>query len=217
VRQCEELIGGRYPFVPGASRYVPVADFGQVFGHGGIYDTFFKSELQPYVDTSRERWTWRPTAPPLAGAANMLARFQAAERIRQVFFRAGSQTPEVRFTLTAQSLDASATRFTLTLDGTSLEYRHDQPRPVAFTWPSPTPGRTAYAFEVAGGAGPNMAFEGPWAVLRLLEQAQVQAVSDVQYVYTFSAGGLQARMQLQAQSVRNPFGPANPLRFSCSG
>lgn len=217
VRQCEELIGGRYPFVPGSNRYVPVADFGQVFGHGGIYDAFFQAELQPYVDTSRERWTWRSSAPPLAGAANMLAKFQAAERIRQVFFRPGSQTPEVRFTLTAQSLDAGATRFTLTLDGTSLEYRHDQPRPVAFTWPAAAPGRTAYAFEVAGGAGPNMAFEGPWAVLRLLEQAQVQASSDVQYLYTFSAGGLQARVQLQAQSVRNPFGPANPLRFSCSG
>ncbi len=147
----------------------------------------------------------------------MLAKFQAAERIRQVFFRAGSQAPELRFTLTAQSLDASATKFTLLLDGEALEYRHDQPRPVSFAWPAPAPGRTGFAFELSGASGPNAAFQGPWAVLRMLDQAQVQAQSDVQYLYTFAAGGQQARVQLLAQSVRNPFGPANPLRFSCSG
>jgi len=217
VRQCEELIGGRYPFAPASLNDVSIADFGQVFGHGGIYDNFFKAELQPFVDTTRARWSWRSTAPPLANAAGMLAKFQAAARIRQVFFRAGSQMPEVRFTLTAQSLDASATRFSLSLDGVTLEYRHDQPRPMPFSWPAPAPGNTGFAFGTGTGPGPNASYQGSWAVLRMLEKAQVQAQSDVQFLYTFEAGGKQARVQLLAQSVRNPFGSTNPLRFSCSG
>jgi len=44
VKPCEQIISGRYPFTPGSGIDVPLADFGRLFGAGGIFDTFFQGE-----------------------------------------------------------------------------------------------------------------------------------------------------------------------------
>ena len=108
VRECTAIVANRYPFVAGSATDVPLADFGRLFGYGGVYDTFFKSELANLVDTSRSPWAWRTDASVsrLADRLSMLRQFEAADRIREMFFRAGSQDPEVRFSVSADDLDA---------------------------------------------------------------------------------------------------------------
>jgi len=113
------------------------------------------------VDTTRTPWNWRPGAGAAAGVPGILQRFQTAAAIREAFFKPGSQQPEVRFTLTADSLDQDASRFLLELDGQQFEYRHGPARGTVMSWPGGPTGQAAVTFESGSGAGANLPFQGP--------------------------------------------------------
>jgi type VI secretion system protein ImpL len=151
----------------------------------------------------------------VGGSAAMLRQFQVAERIRQLYFRQGSQDPQLQFTLTPTDLDAAALRFTLDVDGQSLVYRHDAPRAVAVTWPGPKPNLVVATFDERNGGRPNLVFEGPWAWLRMVNAARVDRESEVRYVMTIAAGGHEARLTLEAPSLRNPYASRDLQQFRC--
>ncbi len=132
--ECHQLIEGRYPFLAGARSDVTLADFARLFAAGGVFDTFFRDHLAPLVDTSTSPWRWKEGAGGL-GPASMLSQFQTVDRIRQIYFKPGAQLPELRFTVTPETLDASVRRFVLDIDGQDVEYRHGPTRPVAIVWP----------------------------------------------------------------------------------
>ena len=88
---------GRYPF-ENAAASMPLSDFGDVFGHGGLFDQFFKEKLEPLVDTSRRPWTWRPES--VEASTIPLSRFEEAADIRQMFFPEGGKTPKLQFAVT---------------------------------------------------------------------------------------------------------------------
>lgn len=216
VRECRELIEGRYPFARTSANDVPLADFGRVFGSGGVFDTFFKENLAPLVDVSRSPWRWRQGAAQVGGSAALLKQFQQAQRIRDVYFKPGAQTPEARFTLTPDTLDADATRFTLELDGQTLDYRHGPQQSRPMSWPGGSAGQAAVSFEERAGGGPSIVKQGPWAWFRILDQAQVKRDSDTRVHVTFSAGSHSMRVVLDAASVRNPFVRDELAGFRCS-
>jgi type VI secretion system protein ImpL len=216
-RECRELVEGRYPFSRSSPNDVPLADFGRVFGYGGVFDTFFKENLAPLVDVSRTPWRWREGAAQIGGSEALLKQFQQAQRIRDVYFKAGSQVPEARFTLTPDSLDVGATRFTLELDGQTLDYRHGPQQSRPMSWPGASgAGQAAVTFEERTGGGPSVVKQGPWAWFRALEQAQVRRDSDTRVFVTFSAGSHTMRVVLDAASVRNPFVRDELAGFRCS-
>jgi type VI secretion system protein ImpL len=218
VKECTAIISGRYPFNPRAALDVPLADFGRLFASGGIFDSFFKENLQALVDTSRNPWTWRSDASGVLGASQaMLRQFETAQRIRDAYFRPGGSMPEVRFNITPTLLDASASRFTLEVDGQSFDYRHGPERSFPAVWPGPSPGVAAFTFEVRTGARPNQAFEGPWAWFRLLDAGNLKAQSDVRYLADWRAGGNQAQVVIEAVSIRNPFLKSDLRSFRCGG
>ena len=216
LRECRELLDGRYPLDRGSSNDVPLQDFGRVFGHNGTFDTFFRDNLAGLVDVSRTPWTWRAGAAAIGGSPAMLKQFQQARRIRDVYFKPGSQTPETRFTLTPGSLDAAVTRFSLDLDGQRFEYRHGPQQSSAMTWPGGAVGQAAIVFEAAGGGGPSLVREGPWAWFRLLDQSRVQRVSDTRLNVTFATGGRTMQVTLDAASIRNPFARDELAGFRCA-
>jgi len=218
VAECAAIVSNRYPFAPDSAVDVPLADFGRLFGYGGVYDMFFKSELANLVDTARNPWVWRTDASGAAvgGSLLMLRQFEAAERIRTMFFRPGSQDPEVRFSLSAVDLDAGSVRFTLELDGQLFDYRHGPVIEKPMKWPGPSPGKAAVTFEERAGARPNIATEGPWAWFRLVDQTQVQRETEAISVLTVAKGGHQSRIRVESVSIRNPYGNQNNLQqFRC--
>ena len=85
--ECRTRVAGRFPFV-GSSAEMSLRDFGEVFGHGGVYDKFFSENLDKLVEKS-PRWAWRD--PSMQAPASMLPQFERAERIRQMFFAPGSK------------------------------------------------------------------------------------------------------------------------------
>jgi type VI secretion system protein ImpL len=216
ARECRELIEGRYPFARSSANDVPLADFGRVFGYGGVFEAFFRDNLAALVDTSRTPWKWREGAQGIGGSAALLKQFQQAQRIRDVYFKAGAQLPEARFTLTPDSLDAGATRFALDLDGQSFEYRHGPQQSKAMVWPGGGGvGQTAVVFEERGGPGPSTVKQGPWAWFRALDQAQIKRDSDTHMQVTFATGAHSMRVVLDAASVRNPFARDELAGFKC--
>jgi type VI secretion system protein ImpL len=214
--ECQQLIAGRYPFVSKAGNEVALADFGRVFGPGGVFDTFFKERMAPLVDTSTNPWRWKQGAAGI-GSGTSLAQFQAADRIKQMYFPPGAQLPAMHFSLTPESLDSAVPRLAIDIDGQSLEYRHGPLRSQPIAWPGPAPGQATVLFEESGGAGPNRSYQGPWALFHLLDDASIQPQSDVRYLVTLTAGGRTARLTLEATSVRNPFARNELRSFRCGG
>jgi type VI secretion system protein ImpL len=219
ISQCRELLGTRYPFDRASPNDVTLEDFARVFATGGIYDAFFQANLAPLVDTSRPTWRWKEGAESIGGSAAMLRQFQEAERLRQVFFKPGGQTPEVHFnvSLTSDDLDALVDSFRLEIDGQSpLEYRHGPPKAVSMSWPGGAAGHAIAFFQQRSGAHAQLESQGPWALFRLLDQASVQPLSDTRLAVTFKGGGSQARVIFEAASIRNPFVHQEVTRFHCS-
>jgi type VI secretion system protein ImpL len=213
LRECSAIVDGRYPFVPGSPRDVPLADFGRLFGYDGIFDRFFRSNLESLVDTSRRPWSWRPGTGNLS--TGMLSRFEAAHRLREVFFRPNSLVPGMRFTAMLSDYDSGATRFTLEVDGQVLDSRQGPNRTWTLAWPGPNPGLASVTFEQRFGGRPTRSYHGPWAWFRMVDDATTQRDSDVRNVLTLRAESLQGRVIVDAGTIRNPFANLEWQRFRC--
>jgi type VI secretion system protein ImpL len=218
--ECQKLAAGRYPLSRDSSSDIPLEDFAQIFGPNGVFEKFFHENLEPLVDTSASPWRWRQGAGPIGGSNALLRQFELVRNIRDAYFKDGAAAPQARFSLLPESLDAGTTRFTLTVQGQTLEYRHGPLQSQQFTWPGTTTD-ASFNFEAvgsssAGNSPGHPGLQGPWAWFRLLDGAQVERVSDTRYRITFTAGSHSMRLVLDAASSRNPFGQ-NPLAgFRCT-
>ena len=213
VSDCSALVAGRYPLDPASASDAAPGDFAHVFGPGGVFDSFFRDHLAQLVDTSRSPWRWRAGAA--AGSAAMLQQFERAQRIREVFFGTGSQTPQVRFNLLPDTLDPTVTAFRMSIDGQPFQYQHGPVRSVSMQWPGSS-GQASFEFDSPSGPVAGPAFQGPWALFRLLDQARVEPLSGSRYRLTFSAGGKSMSAILDAASIRNPFARNVAAGFRCS-
>jgi len=143
------------------------------------------------------------------------AAVEAADRIRQQFFRAGSAEPEVKFTLMPESLDAGVNRFVLEAGGQRYEYAHGPQLRWTVRWPSEAAEQIVATFDTGAGPGASTVHDGPWAIFRFLEASGITPQTDTRFVVTVSAGGNTARLLLDAASIRNPFGNPVLSRFRC--
>jgi type VI secretion system protein ImpL len=146
----------------------------------------------------------------------MLKQFEAVEQIRQMYFASNGQLPDLQFTLTPGDLDLAATRFTLEMDGQTLDYRHGPPRGIPVHWPGPSPGVAAITFEDKTGTQPSQAFQGPWAWFRLMDAAVLQPVNDTRFTVAIKNSGHQATVIIDAASIRNPYLRSPVHQFRCN-
>jgi type VI secretion system protein ImpL len=212
---CLRATNNRYPLFRGSPTDMRMADFTQLFAPNGHIDEYFQTHLEPYVDTSRREWTWRPGAIDLGLPSHALVRFQFAAEIRDAFWpNGGGGTPEVSFDLTLVSLDATATRVTVDVDGDSRAYDHGPLRDHTFTWPGQrSRARIAFTPQIAGAS--SITREGTWAWFRLLDAARISGSASDRFTVDFNVGNRSARFQLQAGSVVNPFNLRALENFRC--
>ena len=216
VRQCREIVSGRYPFKRDAALDVPVADFALLLGYGGVFDRFFQQHLAELVDTNRSPWRWREAAGGSIGLpASIPAQFELVEKIRQQFFRPGASEPDLRITLTPETLDATVRKLTLEINGQRLEYAHGPPPRWAVKWPTEASDQVAVTFDTGTGTSPNRVYDGPWALFRFVDASSPSRQTDVRFRLNVTADGAAARLLLDAGSVRNPFASPVLQRFRC--
>ncbi len=209
---CSAAVNGRFPFVPGAGSEIPLADFGKLFGTGGLLDSFFNSQLRPFVNTGSS-WSLQAVGgvnPPISqGDVN---EFQRAAAIRNLFFANGGTTPAVSFTITPASLDDGTKQAVLSIGTNAVTYAHGPVQSTPVTWPGPGSDSVRLTFDgqVVASA------DGPWALFRLIGQGSLsQGASSELYLLSFTQGTKHITYQLRAGSVQNPFAPGVLQNFRC--
>ena len=212
---CQRIIGGRYPFAPATAPDVQLADFGELFGYGGVYDKFFTEQLASMVDASQTTWRWREGA--VQASPQLLEQFQSALRIRELFFPQGAKTPKLDYFMTLRDLDRDATRFVVDLDGQLIDDRHAAPVRRPLVWPSANPGGSVVAaFEAARYDDPKR-FGGPWALFRFVD-ATVDGAPDAQQGVTLRFRDQYHSIRITLEGARaafNPFAYSGWRQFSC--
>jgi type VI secretion system protein ImpL len=217
-KDCADFTKGRYPFTPTSSSDIPVQNFGELFGYGGRFDSFYKQTLDKLVDASGATWKWKTGPGAVAGSPGMLAQMQAADAIKQMYFRNNGSTPEVDFTLVAPSLDAGIGKFAMTVDGQKFEYQPGSASSMGMKWPGPQPGHVSVsAWDASGTLLSTFDYQGDWAFFHALQAANLQKQSDVRYVASFNFGGHIAKVTIQADNLKNPFLNTAVQRFRCGG
>jgi type VI secretion system protein ImpL len=213
---CNRAVTGRYPFAAGSRADVLPDDFGQLFGPGGMLDDFFQRRLASLVDVSTPSWSYRPLADgsrPVAPAA--LAEFQRAQRIEEVFFRAGGKQPALRIELRLVELEPSLKELDLDIDGQVSRLTTGGPS-ITVNWPSARVASVIRLSTGLGQAGPLLLFEGPWALFRLFDRFEVQPGSvPERFGVVMNLDGKRARLEVIAASVYNPFQLREIKQFRC--
>lgn len=216
---CQKAAGGRYPFVAGSTNDIPLDDFAKLFATGGLLDTYFNTQLRPFVIMSVGSWKLQSAgdvAPPIGPGE--LAQFQRAAAIRDLFFGPGGKDPGVRFDITPLSADNVTKQVIIDLGDQQITYAHGPARPVTVNWPGANRIVSArLAFDPPPSSGPPVIqASGPWALFRLFDRGTLrQAGSSDRYILEFNLGDRQASYEIRAGSVLNPLAPGLLREFRC--
>ena len=214
---CQQALSNRYPLNRSAETEVGIADFKRLFAPEGMIDGFFNTHLREYVDTRSRPWKWKTVNETDLGISDaVLLQFQYASQIRDTFF-AGGPDPDVTFQMEPFSLDERAQEVTLEVNGETLVYRHGEAlRAAAFKWPGGV-GQGAVVFQpIIDGTSNVLRRNGPWALFRLLDTAELRSTSAAdRSLVIFNVGGRAAVFKLQSTSVFNPFALPALQAFKC--
>jgi len=212
---CQQTVPNRYPFTRGSTQEIPLADFGRMFGTGGVFDRFFNQHLTALVDRSQRDWTWRQDnalARTLSPAT--LREFQRAAQIRDAFFATGGNMPSITLAVVPPAAAAGGNIIKLDINGTVVESKSGSNAAVAVPWPGAGLNRTTITVAPDTGAQtqqmqqPRPMFGAPptptpsaavapstlersgaWSLFRMLDTAGARRQGDW-IVASFIVGGI---------------------------
>ncbi len=215
---CERVTTNTYPFKTRASADAPLNEFSELFRPGGQMDTFFKQNLDKFVDTAKRPWAFKQVNNTDLGISPaVLGQFENAALIRDAFF-AGSPAMNVSFQITPEALDPKAEGILLEIDGQTVSFAHRDgaPRPSAIRWPGPVGAARVTFMPEKPGSESGFSQNGAWAWFRMLSAAEVRNTNapDRKRVI-FNIGGRIAIFQMQSGSTLNPFTLKALGAFSC--
>ena len=214
AQACQAAVTNRYPFDP-AGLPLPLDEFARVFGPGGVLDSFFNTQLKPFVDMAAKPWKAQPsgsTQPPLSAAD--VAQFQRVATIRDAFFPAGAAAPLVELEIVPAGPSQRAA--TLNVAGVAIDAGKGLPHATQLTWPAPDPAAVA-SLSVDPAAPPFPLTEsGNWALFRLFARARLQpAAKPGRFTATFGSGAAAVAFEIRPGSQANPFAPGLFTDFHC--
>ena len=215
---CVNAVADNYPFNKHASSDISLADFGDLFGYGGMLETFFNKNLKQYVNTAKTPWKVHPShSAQIAISNEALSAFEKAHYIRKAFFKAGGKQVQTTFKMSPEELDDGLRGFYLDLDGQSISYEFGPILSESFTWPGPNPGAgTNFTLRQVSGQDITVRTNGDWAWFRLLDRVKVKRLSSAsKFQVNFKALGYSAYFNLTAGGTYNPYRLGSRIRFKC--
>ncbi|MCJ8510227.1 type VI secretion system membrane subunit TssM [Rhizobium lemnae] len=203
---CSNAVGGRYPFDRSSMTDVAMSDFVRLFAPDGLLKSFFKDNLEPFVDTGSSPWGWKGTFGSASLPSEAIAEFEKADQITRAFFPNGARQPAVSINITPVTLSETANAVMLEIGGEKVVYFHGPVLSKSITWPaaqSVTSSRLAFQ---PGGWQEAMTITGDWSAFRLFDQAKLsQSGQSNLFRATFTKGDQTAEFDVQFGSVLNPF------------
>ena len=217
---CKQAVDGRYPFVRGVPREVPLGDFAKLFAPNGVIDGFAKTKLVGMVDMNGP--VWKPiqiaegvdAVPPAA-----IANFQRAAAIRDAFFPGGAANPAASLDLLLQRVDDGVSEVQLSIDGQVTSMKPGSNAGARLSWPSMSPTSQIKLVMIVGGkpsANP-LIFDGPWALFRFVDAGKVEGGTPERQSVSYLEGDKHVFFELRSGSVRNPMRLPELAQFRCPG
>lgn len=214
---CESAIARKYPIYADAREEITLADFTDFFRPGGALDGFFQQYLAPLV-TDR-RGTYVPISQDSSRVTvnqATLAQFTRARQIREAFFPNNGPTLQVKFSVTPVFLSPNVLRATLTVDGTSIVYRHEAPRTYDLEWPTKGEASTVVgSLTPVEGSETRVERGGSWALFRFIATSSPRFRGGRQTFSINGPDGQAVTYELRAASVNSPFGLGALSSFRC--
>ncbi|HZW19935.1 type VI secretion system membrane subunit TssM [Noviherbaspirillum sp.] len=215
---CHKALAGRYPFTPGSKKDVVPEDFVRIMARDGVMDEFFQKNLAPLVDTSTRPWRFRNLGDPsTGGVSEALIQFERAQEIRRVFFPPGSNGFGFRVNMRPVDMDKGIDQSILDIDGQLVSYAHDNVPAMLVQWPGPrASNQITLTVTLARGGDQSQSYEGPWALFRLFERAQiVRSAQPERFRATVHIAGRRVTYDVTTSSVQNPFRLPELQAFQC--
>ncbi|AHK04532.1 MULTISPECIES: type VI secretion system membrane subunit TssM [Rhizobium/Agrobacterium group] len=213
---CSSIVTGRYPFDRTSTRDVAIADFTRLFGPEGVFQSFFKQRMEPFVDKTTTPWSWKGTFGAAGLPSSAVAQFENADKISRAFFPNGSETPAVSINVKPVSLTNASSAVMLEIEGERVVYYHGPIQAKSITWPSRenTASLSRIAFQ-PGGWQQAKTENGDWSPFRLFDGADIENQSGDLLRVRFENGGQAAEFDIQFGSVLNPFKLDAIASFAC--
>lgn len=213
---CTNALSGRYPFDRESTTDVAMSDFVRLFGPEGLLKTFFKDNLEAFVDTSASPWGWKGTFGAASIPSEAIAEFDKADQITRAFFPNGAKEPAVSINITPVSLTQAANAVMLELGGEKVVYFHGPVLSKSVTWPAAQASNSSRLAFQPGGWQQALTTTGDWSAFRLFDSAKLsQGGQPNLFRAEFSRGDQVAQFDVQFGSVLNPFRLPALGSFSC--
>ncbi len=211
----KQNLNNRYPLFKNSDANISLKDFQQFFSSNGIINGFFNQYLKPFVDDSNFYWVWkRVDGQRINISQNNLDMFIRASLIKKMYFEHNTDRLYTRFTLTPLTLKPNTSSVLLDVDGQKENFSKGLNQ--YFIWPGMQSQTAAISFMNPQANTITERATGPWAWFRLLDKAQLTATGNSKdYELTFKVGGNEAKYQLAAVNVINPYLPNIISTFRC--
>lgn len=227
-RACRQRLTARYPFSRGGDD-LPLGDFADILGPGGLIDSFFRARLAPMVETSGPDWSWTRLGLSLGLPVERLTFFQEAAALRDAFFPEGGRRPRVPINAYLVAMSPGVRSGALDIGGQQAPFKQGDRGGAALSWPGPAAPNGAEAVlmidsgatDISGAPLPPTAAQigqpGAWGLFRLIDRSEFDVIGAGERVRVgFSSGGRRMVLELDLESTRNPLAlRAAIARFRC--
>ena len=202
----QQTIARHYPFSQGAGRDVALQDFERFFGPDGTLNVFYKDNLKLFLEDHPEHVVLTTRASLVRqDVMDALAR---ADKIRQAFFtRSGNL--DVEFAMEPLNLSSNKRRSVMNVDGQLVEFSHGPRQSIPLVWPNTlrdsAESRVTLVPTEVNRSPRSLSENGPWALFRLLNKADITGVSASAVDVKFDLDDGEMSYRLHAASNTNPF------------
>ncbi|MDL0430913.1 type VI secretion system membrane subunit TssM [Marinobacter sp. TBZ242] len=202
----QQSLARHYPFNPGAGRDAALQDFERFFAPEGVLDQFYNENLKLFLEDHPEHIAGSRRASLVR--RDVLASLEKAKDIRRAFFtRSGSL--DLEFALEPLHLSSNKRRSVMNVDGQLVEFSHGPSQSIPLVWPNTlrdsVESRVTLVPTEVNRSPRSISENGPWALFRLLDEADITGVSSSAVDVRFALDEGEMRYRLHAGSNTNPF------------
>ncbi|HET8850627.1 MAG TPA: type VI secretion system membrane subunit TssM [Marinobacter sp.] len=202
----QQSLAQHYPFTPGAGRDAALQDFERFFAPDGTLATFYEQNLKLFLEEHPEHVGDAERASLVR--RDVTAALERADQIREAFFTRGG-TLDVEFALEPLSLSSNKRRAVINLDGQLVDFSHGPRQSIPLVWPNTlrdsVESRITLVPVQVNRSPRSISESGPWALFRLLEQADITGVGNNAVDVQFNVDDGEMKYRLHAASNTNPF------------